>query len=334
MKKKILVIGTGGTIACKQSDSGLVPVISAEELVEHVPQVKEYAHIQSIQICNLDSTDIVPSDWLSFAGCIRENYADFDGFVLCHGTDTLAYTASALSYLIQNSPKPIVITGAQKPIDAEDTDARRNLRDSILYASAPDSSGVVIVFDGKVIAGTRAKKEKSKSYDAFSSINYPYLAIIRDDRVINYITNHNDSSDSPLFADSISKSVFILKMTPGFDSSLIPTLFEKYDCIIVESFGVGGIPTYLLDEFKKQMSIHSPLVIVATQVANEGSDMSLYQVGHNVKADFDLLETYDMTPESAFTKACWLLGRPDYNSMSKNEIKAEFYRPINHDIMI
>ena len=333
MKKRILVIGTGGTIACKQSESGLVPVISAEELVKHVPDVTNYAEVKSIQVCNLDSTDIVPADWMSFSNTIKSNYDLYDGFVICHGTDTLAYTASALSYLIQESSKPIVITGAQKPIDAQDTDARRNLRDSILYASQDTSSGVVIVFDGKVIAGTRAKKEKSKSYDAFSSINFPYLALIRDGRVIQYINNSTnlEKTAAPIFADDISTNVFTLKLTPGFDSALLPILFEKYECIIIESFGVGGVPSYLMQEFKNQMSLHDTLVIVATQVANEGSDMDTYGVGHNVKYDFDLLETYDMTLEAAFTKVCWLLGKKE---LSKKEIKAEFYRPINHDLTI
>lgn len=326
MKKRILVIGTGGTIACKQSNSGLVPLISAEDLLAHVPDVAKYAEVHSLQICNLDSTDIRPADWVSFANAIRDNYEDFDGFVLCHGTDTLAYTASALSYLVQNSPKPIVITGAQKPIDAKDTDARMNLRDSILYASSEVASGVVIVFDGKVIAGTRAKKEKSKSYDAFSSINFPYLAVIRDGKVISYI---KEEPSSPIFYNRVEEKVFALKLAPGFDVEMLPILFEKYRCIIIESFGVGGIPSYLMDEFRKQLESRDTLIIMSTQVANEGSDMEIYQVGHRVKFDFDLLETYDMTPESAFAKACWLLGRKD---LSRKEIKEEFYRTIGHDI--
>ena len=332
MKKKILVIGTGGTIACKQSDEGLIPLMSAEELVSHVPDVTEFADVSSIQVCNIDSTDVVPSDWMKFAEAIKDNFDDFDGFVICHGTDTLAYTASALSYLVQNSHKPIVVTGAQNPIDAVDTDARTNLRDSILYASDDKSSGVVIVFDGKVIAGTRAKKEKSKSYDAFNSINFPNLAVIMNKRIIRYITDDTCNADvgrRPLFADAVSDKVFALKMTPGLHSDILQILFDKYECIIIESFGVGGIPSHLLPEFQRLMKSSSTLVIVATQVINEGSDMSIYQVGHNVKKDFDLLETFDMTPEAAFTKACWLLATP---GLSKEDIKKEFYRPINHDI--
>ena len=339
-KKKILVIGTGGTIASRQSKSGLVPLMSAEELISHVPDVLEFSEIESIQVCNLDSTDVTPDHWMLFVNTLRENYDLYDGFVICHGTDTLAYTSAALSYLVQQSHKPIVITGAQKPIDAEDTDARRNLRDSIIYACDDNSHNVSIVFDGKVITGTRAKKEKSKSYDAFSSINFPYLAIVRDGRVIRYINDDINLpasmmvSHHPIFAESVSDNVFILKMTPGFNKSLLSVLFDKYACIIVESFGVGGIPSYLMEEFTKEIKTHDTIIIVSTQVANEGSDMAVYQVGHDVKSNFDLIETYDMTPESAFAKACWLLGQLDKNYSSSDFIKKEFYRSINYDILV
>ncbi len=116
---------------------------------------------------------------------IEENYNEYDGFVICHGTDTLAYTAAALSYMIQNSRKPIVVTGAQKPIEMDITDAKTNLLDSFIYASDNDSQDVNIVFDGKVIVGTKARKERAKSYNAFTSINFPYLAVI-----IEYTDRH------------------------------------------------------------------------------------------------------------------------------------------------
>ena len=337
--KKILVIGTGGTIASRQSSSGLVPILTAEELVSHVPDVANIAELDAIQVCNLDSTDIVPSDWLRIADAIREHYEEYDGFVVCHGTDTLAYTAAGLSYLIQNSARPIVITGSQKPIDAEDTDARRNLRDSICYAADEASSDVSIVFDGKVIAGTRAKKQKSKSFDAFSSVNFPNIAIIVDGRIIRYIQKPVLPGDAgrgllftgrgPLFAQDVSNKVFVLKLVPGMSPDILPVLFDRYDCLIIESFGVGGIPAYLMPEFRKQMEQHSTIVIVSTQVSNEGSNMSVYQVGHDVKEDYDLLETYDMTGESAFAKACWILGLP---GITGEMFKRYFYTPIDYDL--
>lgn len=184
MKKRILMLGTGGTIACKRTDDGLSPGITPEELVGYIPDVKEVCEVHTIQVCNVDSTNVTPKHWSMVSQAIEEHYEEYDGFVVCHGTDTLAYTAAALSYMIQNSRKPIVITGAQKPIDVENTDARINLLDSFIYAADDGSRDVNIVFDGKVIVGTRAKKERAKSYNAFSSINFPYPAIIQDQKVI------------------------------------------------------------------------------------------------------------------------------------------------------
>ena len=186
-KKRILLLATGGTIASRKSDNGLKPQITPEELIEYIPQVKEICDVEAVQLLNLDSTNMEPSHWKLMVHAIREHYDDFDGFVIAHGTDTMAYTAAALSYMVQNTKKPIVITGAQKPIDLEITDAKSNLIDSFLYAADDRSQGVQIVFDGKVIAGTRAKKVRSKSYNAFSSIDYPSLAVIQDMNIMRYI---------------------------------------------------------------------------------------------------------------------------------------------------
>ena len=186
-RKNILLIATGGTIASKKSDNGLKPQISPEELMQYIPQVKDICDFHAVQLLNLDSSNMEPKHWKMMVHTIHENYEKYDGFVIAHGTDTMAYTAAALSYMIQNSKKPIVITGAQKPIDLEITDAKSNLLDSFLYASDENSQGVQIVFDGKVIAGTRAKKVRSKSYNAFSSIDFPCLAMIQDGNIMRYI---------------------------------------------------------------------------------------------------------------------------------------------------
>lgn len=185
--KQILMIATGGTIASKSSDTGLKPLITSDELLTYVPDARGFCHADTLQLLNIDSTNMQPFHWLKIADAIKKHYEAYDGFVICHGTDTMAYTAAALSYLIQNSKKPIVITGAQKPIDLEITDAKTNLMDSLLFASHDQAYGVTLVFDGKVIAGTRAKKERTKSYNAFSSINFPYIATIQDQHVIFYL---------------------------------------------------------------------------------------------------------------------------------------------------
>ena len=157
--KKILMIGTGGTIASKQTEYGLAPGLAPEDILTYIPAVAKICEVESIQVCNLDSTNVTPDHWKLLVKTIEENYNEYDGFVICHGTDTLAYTAAALSYMIQNSRKPIVVTGAQKPIEMDVTDAKTNLLDSFIYASDNDSQDVNIVFDGKVIVGTRESKE-------------------------------------------------------------------------------------------------------------------------------------------------------------------------------
>lgn len=331
MKKKILLIATGGTIASMPTENGLAPALTPGELLSYAPDMNTPCEIDSVQICNIDSTDVTSGIWLLIARTIEEHYKDYDGFVICHGTDTMAYSASALSYLIQDSGKPIVFTGAQKPISMEITDAKTNLRDSILYACQKDSHGVSLVFDGKVIAGTRAKKVNSKSYHAFASINFPELAVIRDERVIRYIP-------TPLpkvpvrFYHEMKESVFLLKLTPGMSADILSVIFEKYDCIILESFGVGGIPHSLLDEFYRILHSYpagEKIIVMTTQVVGEGSDVGVYEVGQRVKQSIDCLEAYDMTLESVLTKMMWLLAIP---GLSWEERKAQFYQTINYDI--
>lgn len=332
MKKQILMIGTGGTIACKRTEDGLTPAISTEELAGYIPAVKKVCDVHTLQVCNVDSTNMTLHHWKQISRTIEDHYEKYDGFVVCHGTDTLSYTAAALSYMIQNSRKPVVITGAQKPINEENTDARTNLLDSFIYASDEESHNVNIVFDGKVIVGTRAKKERAKSYNAFSSINFPYLAVIREQEILRYIPEEEYTKDVRFFHE-MSSSIYVLKLIPGLDPDILTCLFEKYKCIVIESYGVGGIPEYLVEKFYQVMEDcreQGKLAIVATQVVREGSDMTVYEVGKKVKQDLDLLETYDMTLEAAITKAMWLMARPD---MDYEKMKTEFYRTVNHDIL-
>ena len=185
--KKILMIATGGTIASMKTEDGLAPQLTSQDILHYIPHLKEICEVDTLQLCNLDSTNISMQHWLMMAQTIEEKYEYYDGFVICHGTDTMAYTAAALSYLIQHSPKPIVLTGSQKPVNMEITDARSNLLDSFIYAASDNSCGVQIVFSGKVILGTRARKVRTKSFQAFTSINYPFLAVVQDERLVQYI---------------------------------------------------------------------------------------------------------------------------------------------------
>ena len=144
--KRILMIGTGGTIASEMTPSGLTPELNSDQLLSFVPRIGELCRVDCIQLYSLDSTNIRPAHWLGVARTIQERYDDYDGFVISHGTDTMAYTAAALSYLVQGSPKPIILTGAQKPIWFDGTDSKRNLTDAFLYACR-GCGGVQIVFN-------------------------------------------------------------------------------------------------------------------------------------------------------------------------------------------
>ena len=203
--KHILMIGTGGTIASQIGQDGLRPALTSEQLLCFVPKVSEFCRVDCIQLFSLDSTNIRPENWVALAKAIQENYDRYDGFVVSHGTDTMAYTAAALSYLIQGAKKPIILTGAQKPISFDSTDSKINLTDAFLCAASDRLHGVMIVFNGKVIQGTRACKTRSKSYEAFSSINYPYLAVLQDGSLLQYI--ENAYLDAPVFSDRLDGKV-------------------------------------------------------------------------------------------------------------------------------
>ena len=188
----------------------------------------------------------------------------------------MAYTAAALSYLIQGSPKPIVLTGAQKPIGFDVTDSKVNLTDAFRVASA-DMPGVSLVFNGKVILGTRAQKVRSKSFEAFSSINYPFLGVLRDGVLLPYI--RQDCKDRPSFYEDLNTSVALLKLIPGTDQALLDYLLERNDALIIESFGVGGLPDYEGADFCGSVcrwTAKGKLVVLTTQVQNEGSDLGIY----------------------------------------------------------
>ena len=238
MKKRILFIGTGGTIASEMSDEGLLPGVGASSLLGCVPDIAGSCEVESRQLYDLDSTNIGPEQWLGMAEQIRLGYSYFDGFVISHGTDTMAYTAAALSYLVQGSSKPVILTGAQKPIGFETTDSRQNLRDAFAVACDPGMHGVCIVFNGRVILGTRARKTHSKSFDAFSSINYPNIADVRDGRIMRYI--EPECLERPRFYTRLDTRVGLLKLIPGTSRELLDYMLGHCRALIIESFGVAA----------------------------------------------------------------------------------------------
>ena len=328
--KRILMIGTGGTIASGKTAEGLMPELTSEQLLSFVPAVSSLCRAECLQLLSLDSTNLAPTHWLLIAKAIRERYDRYDGFVISHGTDTMAYTAAALSYLIQGARKPIILTGAQKPISFDSTDSKVNLTDAFLCACSDTLHGVMIVFNGKVIQGTRACKTRSKSYEAFSSINYPYLAVLQDGSLLQYI--ENAYLDAPVFSDRLDGKVALLKLIPGVPSSLAAYMLQENDALILESFGVGGIPSYpgsgFLDTLQKGIEAGKTIVLT-TQVQNEGSDVGVYQVGYEIRHTPQILEAFDMTTEAICGKLMWILGQ----TRDPEQINRLFYTPVANDIL-
>jgi L-asparaginase len=331
MKKNMLFIATGGTIASKKTEDGLVPQITPEELLAYVPEIKNFCNVDAMQPINIDSTNIQPEYWGLMAEIIEKNYDKYDGFVISHGTDTMSYTSAALSYLIQNSSKPVIITGAQKPIDASITDAKKNLLDSFRFAAEKDVAGVYLVFDGKAIVGTRARKIKSKSYSAFESINFPVAAIIDDNRITKYIRNEK-SSETVKFFRNIYPSIFLLKLAPGMEPDVLDYIGGKYEGVVIESYGTGGLPFQDKRNFMEKLGAlteKGKIIVIATQVMLEGSDMDIYEVGSRALKKYNVLQAYDMTVEAAITKLMWIMAQ----TRDFDHVKKIFYTKINEDLL-
>lgn len=330
--KKILLITTGGTIASKSSPEGLAPAMTSEELLSYVPEIKELCDVDTIQILNIDSTNIQPEYWLLMVNTIKGNYDKYDGFVMTHGTDTMAYTSAALSYLIQNVDKPIVITGSQQPMQDAVTDAKKNLVDSFRFAVEENVKGIFIVFDGKAIIGTRARKIRTKSYSAFESVNFPYAAYIDNYKITRFTKPENIKEDIKYYAN-IYPSIFLLKLVPGMEPDVLDYIGEKYEGIVIESYGVGGIPFNDRRDFLSKLgnlTKQGKIVVITTQVALEGSDMGIYEVGMKALKNYSVLQAYDMTIEAAVTKLMWILAQTN----KFEEVKELFYKKINNDILI
>ncbi len=328
--KRILMLGTGGTIASEMSPDGLTPELGPQQLLRYVPAVSALCEVDCLSLFSIDSTNITPAHWMRVVRTLREHYDDYDGFVISHGTDTMAYTAAALSYLVQGARKPIVLTGAQKPINYDSTDSKLNLIDAFTCACSDRIHGVCIVFSGRVILGTRARKTCSKSFAAFSSINYPELAQLHDHRMMSYI--EPDYLPAPRFFETLDEKVGLVKMIPGTDPELLDFLLQRKDALVVECFGVGGLPSYDDDRLFETVRRHTDagrFLVMTTQVQNEGSDLSVYEVGHRLKSNRRVLEAYDMTSEAALAKIMWILGQ----TRDADEVARLFYTPVAHDIL-
>lgn len=326
--KSVLLIATGGTIACVQTDRGLVPGLSGEELLAFMPEAAGLCHLETLDLFNVDSTNVGPDHWLAIARAIAGAYDEHDAFVITHGTDTMAYTAAALSYLVQGSAKPIVLTGSQWPMGDVHTDAKLNLSHSLLYATDDSSHDVALVFGGMAIAGTRATKRRTRSARGFESINFPVLAAFGDGEVL-WADAEPASAPGPLRTyDALDGRVLTLKLVPGCDPSVFEALAPCCDALVVEGFGMGGIPSASgYREAVLDWLDSGRMMVAASQAPEGGFDPSVYGVGRAYVEHGGLLVSGDMTTEAVVTKIMWALGQ----AHDRDEVARLFNEPVNHD---
>ncbi len=309
-KPSLLLLFCGGTIAMRQDvvTSALAPHLTASELLKSDAHLRQEFSIKAKTITNIDSTNMQPHHWQTVAQTIADSYADFDGFVIAHGTDTMAYTACALSFALQNLGKPVVLTGAQVPPEILGSDALGNLIHAFQVATM-DFAEVAIVFGHKILRGNRSTKVSESERDAFISPVFPELGFIRLQPELNYPNIRHRHSGMVNLQNGFAGNVAMVKCIPGFSPKTIDAIIESgIEGLIIESFGPGNVPNQensLLPCLELANKRGIP-VLICTQCIYGTTRMYLYEVGRQAM-ELGVIPTHDMTPEAAFVKLKWAL---------------------------
>lgn len=335
-KSAILLIYTGGTIGMKEDPTvhALRP-FNFSQILEEVPELGKFAYrIDSYTFDPLiDSSDVEPSMWLSLAGLIEERYDDYDGFVILHGTDTMGYSASALSFMIEGLTKPVIFTGSQLPIGIPRTDGKENLISSVEIAAAKDPDGhalvpeVCICFDNILMRGNRATKVNSDHFRAFRSPNCPPLAEAGISiRYNTQLIRKPASWDArPVFHKKLDTRVSILKMHPGITPQIVRTILCGTDtrAVIIETYGAGNAPSkeWFLS-IVEEASGMGKILLNITQCLAGSVNMDIYATGKSFK-EAGVTNGYDSTTESALGKLFHLMGTHESNDAVKAGLETD-----------
>ncbi len=317
-KPKVLIIYTGGTIGMVETPQGLQP-FDFSHLMDNVPKIGKLGYeIKSVQFPQpIDSSNMNPQYWGQIVKAIADNYDDFDGFVVLHGTDTMAYTASALSFMLRNLRKPVIITGSQLPIGDVREDGTENLISAVEVAGAKDENGdpmiqeVAISFQDYIVRGVRSTKFTSTGFHAFKSFNYPVLGTI--DLHISYnkpfLMRHDTKLPlEPFYA--MDPNILVLWLYPGITEEIVKAQLATpgIKAVVLRTFGAGNAPTekWFLDAISDAVN-RGLIVYNVTQCLNGGDEQKRYYTG-DMLSDAGVITGYDITAEAAITKLMYLIG--------------------------
>ena len=329
MKKKILLLTTGGTIASMPGGEGLEPHRS-DVMNRELEQLRTYYDITVRDVMCLDSSNMRPEEWETIAQSVFESRGTCDGIVISHGTDTMAYTASALTWMLPNIDLPVVFTGSQLPLADMLSDGPDNLRTAFAMA-ASGHPGVFLAFDRKVMLGCRAVKVRASGFSAFESVNAKYVALVSNrGLVVNESILPKPTGPAQL-RTQVSKNVFLLKLTPGLNPAVFDMLAAMgYKGIVVEAFGLGGVNVL----HKGLRGIHRAVedgisVVITTQCLYDSANLGVYQVGSKL-LELGVIQGRDMTSEAAMTKLMWAIGQ----GMEPEEITALFSKNLAGEVTV
>lgn len=315
MKKRILIINTGGTISCIKSDNGYIPVSGyVQDILTTLP-VLQHAEMPDFVVHEyeelLDSSNITVKDWNRIASDIAEEYQNFDGFIIFHGTDTMAYTASALSFMLENLSKPVIITGSQIPLSEVRNDAMDNVMTSLWLCAHRPLPEVCIYFNQELLRGNRARKVSAQKFHAFESPNFPHLASIGIHITLNESILLKKPRKPFRLQTLYPKYIANFRLFPGFERDVLEFILNQpIQALILETYGAGNAqnndPLFL--KLLKQASERGIIIINSTQCQQGYVEMNQYATGHTLKKA-GLVSGKDMTPEATHCKLLYLLNK-------------------------